>query len=86
MTRRDQFAAAMLKPQTVPIIFLHLAKVYRDNLQSRTDKRRRRDGLILALNKIIDAKQTQKSAPQSARARIAQSLSKTWHDLIHAKK
>lgn len=56
MTRREHFQQEMKKPQTVSIIFLYLARLYRNQLVDKTDKKRRRIGLTLALQKICDEK------------------------------
>lgn len=50
MTLREKL---LEKPASVPVIFLYLAKLYRVQLCDKVDKKRRRDGLALALNKII---------------------------------
>lgn len=40
------------KPYTVPVIFLHLAQIYRDQCKGRVAKQYHRRGLRLALEKI----------------------------------
>lgn len=40
---------------SAPVIFLHLARLYRNQCTGRLSKKRIREGLILALGKITEA-------------------------------